>query len=333
MNAVLFRALQSFNDPSFYEDNGYTNVRIPGIVSLPNGTLCCCYECRRGGDWSAIDIGIQFSRDGGLTWSPTQIVVSGKGRNAMNNPVLLSHGDELYLFWCENYKRLFYAVSRDSGFTFSHTVELTQKVDELLKGRFWSVIAIGPGHGILSAEGSFLLPVWFGFNRADMFAHHPSFAAVLRGQAGGERWQIGNPFGAPALEDPSEACIAQGSLGAVYCSIRNENSEKQRAVAVSRDDGKSWSAPVLLPAFPDPTCAAGLCRAGDGFLFVNCESARARENLTVKMLDADFCPVDSFLISKNGGYSDVCFCPAHKRAVVIYENGSGHLQIAGLSLE
>ena len=43
-------------------------IRIPGIVVLDDGTLLTCNECRQGDDWSAIDIGLRRSTDGGRTW-------------------------------------------------------------------------------------------------------------------------------------------------------------------------------------------------------------------------------------------------------------------------
>ena len=101
MKIINDQSLSVFNGKAFLEENGYKIVRIPGIVSLPDGALLCYYECRSGGDWSAIDIGMQKSVDAGRTWSPTRILVSGKGRNTMNNPVMVAQGDTVHLMYWE----------------------------------------------------------------------------------------------------------------------------------------------------------------------------------------------------------------------------------------
>ena len=63
----------------------YPRVRIPGLVALDDGTLLAYAEYRQGNDWSAIDICMRRSTDGGRTWSERKLLVPGLGRNTCNN--------------------------------------------------------------------------------------------------------------------------------------------------------------------------------------------------------------------------------------------------------
>lgn len=326
MHLISSQELRQYNSPAFYTQHGYTNIRIPGIVALDGGRLLCCYECRRGGDWSAIDVGLQISDDCGKTWSSTRIIADGKGRNACNNPVLIPDGDTVYFLYCENYKRLFLRKSTDLGVHFSEPVELTEQIDRQMNGRFWSVLAVGPGHGIALPDQTLYVPMWFGCSRTDMFAHHPSCIAVLRLTDGGRTADLSRTVGETVLTDPSECCLASLPDGRLLLNIRHESAVRRRAVSFGNPADNTWSVPQFADALPDPVCMAGLCRCGDFLLFTNCASETARSELTLRKLTADCRIAESLRISPDGGYSDVCV--AGGTACIAYENGTGHLQIA-----
>ena len=332
MELLNVKSLSAYHRRAFLEKNGYTNTRIPGIVCLKNGVLLCYYECRRGGDWSAIDIAMQYSTDGGSTWSSAKILVSGKGRNTMNNPVMIADEDTVWFFYCENYKRLFISKSENVGITFGEPTELTDTIDSLINGVFWSVLAVGPGHGIALADHSLVVPLWFGQNKTDIFSHHPSIIAVAKKAGDNDQWNLSKPLGKETLKDPSECCIAQKSDGTLILNIRNENEARLRAVSESSDGGSIWSEPLFDPLLPDPVCCAGLCACGNDLLFANCESTNARENLTVKRICPDGVIKEKLLISESGGYSDICFDKKRNRAFVVFENGTGDINVAEIAL-
>lgn len=332
MELLNAKNLSAYNRRAFLEKNNYTNFRIPGIVCLNNGVLICYYECRRGGGWSAIDISVQYSTDGGSVWSPAKILVSGKGRNAMNNPVMIADGDTVWFLFCENYKRLFLSKSEDGGYTFGKPTELTDIIDSLMDNTFWSVMAVGPGHGIALADHSLVVPLWFGTNTNDIFSHHPSIITVAKKDGCGYQWTLSKPIGKESLKDPSECCIAQKANGKLMLNIRNENETHMRAVSESNDGGSTWTDPVFDPFLPDPVCCAGLCACGNDVLFTNCESTKARENLTVKRIDPDGIIREKLMISESGGYSDICYDPKRNRAFIVFENGTGDINIAEISL-
>ncbi len=333
MKLLNIKNLSAYNREVFFQDNGYTNIRIPGIVCMQDGTLLCCGEYRRGGDWSAIDIGLQRSTDCGETWSPTRILVSGKGRNTMNNPVLIADGNTVWLLFCENYKRLFITKSEDAGETFGAPKELTDEIETLTVRFSWSVLAVGPGHGIALADHSLVIPVWFGQNQNDIFAHHPSVITVLKIDMNGGKYMLSDFIGKGLLNDPSECCIAQKPDGTLILNIRNENIKHCRAVSFSSDGGISWSAPYFDERLPDPVCCAGICVCGEDLLFSNCASKIARKKLTVKRIGSGGEICEKLPISETGGYSDICFDRNSGKVFVAFENGTCMLHIATVQIK
>ena len=332
MQLIFTQGLDRFNAPAFYDSNGYTSIRIPGIIITDKGRMVCYYECRRGGDWSPIDVGMQISDDGGKTWGATRMIADGKGRNACNNPVMIADGDTLFFLYCENYKRLFICRSDDAGDHFSEPVELTGEIDRLMNGRFWSVLAVGPGHCIALADHTLFIPMWFGCSRSDMFSHHPSYIAVLCGKEKGSQWSLSHAIGENCLSDPSECCIALLPEDRLLLNIRNENTFRRRAVSIGNALDNTWGVPVFDDSLPDPVCMAGLCNCLDRLLFTNCANSLSRTDLTLRVLQMDGKILESLMISHRGGYSDVCFSESLNTACVVFENGSGHIQTAIVSL-
>jgi len=326
------KSLSDFEASSFFETNGYERIRIPGIIALENGDMLIYFECRRGGDWSPIDIGLKKSSDGGTTWSKTRIIVSGRGRNTMNNPFMTADGNKIHLFYCENYKRLFYRVSENGGESFSEPKDLTGIIDSLSGDMFWSVIACGPGHGVCLKDKSLIVPLWFARNKSDMFAHHPSFIAVLKVTDVNGGFYLSKPIGEELLVDPSECCIACLPGEKLLLNIRNENENRRRSLSLSSDGGITWRVPFFAENLSDPVCCAGMCNYGDEILFSNCDSESGRDNLSIKLLDMSLNVKDSLLISDQGGYSDVCFNRKYNRAFVVFENEGSNLKVARISV-
>ena len=68
-------------------EKGYNTFRIPSIIATPRGTLLAFAEARRegAGDAGDIDLVLKRSQDGGVSWSPLQ-VVGDNGPNTFGNP-------------------------------------------------------------------------------------------------------------------------------------------------------------------------------------------------------------------------------------------------------
>ncbi|MBQ9152040.1 MAG: exo-alpha-sialidase [Clostridia bacterium] len=302
------------------EAGEYLLYRIPGLVEAPNGDLLAYCECRTGGDWSAIDVCMRRSADGGKTWSERVLLASGQGRMTTNNPVMIVDGERIHLLYCQSYKRLYHRVSDDNGYTWSAPVELTEQVEDSTDF-FWSCLAPGPGHGIRTSGGRLIVPIWFACNRLDIYAHAPSVVCILFSDDGGKTWRVSKPLTGEGIPDPNESTLAELPDGRLLMNIRNVNGSMLRAVAISEDGGESFSPMTLDPSLPDPICEGSLCRAGDGLLFVNCNSQikEERDRLTVRYRIGENAPWDSLEICATGGYSDVCYSEKAGRAYVLYE--------------
>lgn len=295
---------------------GYERARIPGIVCTDRGNLIAYCELRRSdSDWAVIDIGMKKSSNGGKNWSERKILVSGEGKNTVNNPVMITDGSTLHFLYCLNYCRVFYMKSTDEGESWSEKRELTNSIRQQTGEFFWSCIATGPTHGIRLSSGRLLVPVWLSYNKEDAKSHHPSVVCVMFSDDSGESWKLGEI--SSSLCDGSEFCIAEID-SAVVANIRHEGDKKCRAVA----DIDSLCAIKNIrfdENLPDPVCCAGLCSAGEVLLFSNCASDKSRTALTLRKLKKDGSILESLLISGKGGYSDVAASPDKKTVYILYE--------------
>ncbi len=298
------------------EKNGVdcTACRIPGLVCLENGVLIGCYERRKSSlsDWAQIDIKVIRSTDGGKHWQ-TVLLING-GTETLNNPTLVYDGKTIHLLYCQNYKRVFYRKSTDSGITFGNADDITSIFESYCKP--WSVVAVGPGHGIVH-NGRLIVPVWFANAPDKPRAHHPSFISTLYSDDGGISWKLGEDIGNNILTDPSESAAVSTADGKVMLSVRCENPEKRRALVFSADGAHEWSAPILSKSLPDPVCQGSMCRFGDKIYHINCASETDRINLTINMIAPDATILESILVDGLGGYSDIA---AHgDKIYILYE--------------
>lgn len=278
----------------------FSDLRIPGIVCTERGTLLATYECRRTAiDWAEIDLKVVRSEDGGEHFTPVLQIPSEGG--TMNNPLLIADGDTVHFLFCKNYKELYYARSTDDGVSFSVPVHVPIE-DET--DFFYSVVAVGPGHGIVH-NGTLLAPLWFGYNREDPHAHHPSFVGTLYSKDGGESWHLGKPFSPDALPDASESAMAVLADGRVMINTRSESNLYARSVAVSPNGYEDWSAYTVLEELPDPICFGSILSHGGVLYHVNCASKTRRENLTVRESRDGFTYTNARLVNASGGYADL----------------------------
>lgn len=291
----------------------YERGRIPGIVCSQQGSLLAYYECRKApGDWAQIDLKIQKSTDGGESWREV-LRINGQGQT-LNNPVMFVKGDRLHLLYCENYRRIFRVHSDDDGESWSAPVEITDAVAEVPH----SVVALGPGHGIVTLDGTLVVPMWFALNE-DPKAHHPSFISSLY-SGDGETWRVGEIIRVHGLDEPSECAMALLTDGWVILSIRNENACKRRCFAVSPTGYSDWDGFQFDDRFPDPTCQGSMAGTPRILCHINCESTEKRENLTLKVSRDGFASFKSYRIAEKGGYADLCIRDG--KVCILYETNT-----------
>ena len=85
---------------------GSQNFRIPGIVTLDDGTIVACTDARwnHAGDGAGLDTIVSVSKDGGATWEYTFANYLGDNGNTYNNqstsfidPAIATDGETIYL--------------------------------------------------------------------------------------------------------------------------------------------------------------------------------------------------------------------------------------------
>ncbi len=252
-------------------ERGYATYRIPGMVTLGDGTVLAYAEGRKdgAGDWADIDLVMRRSTDGGKTWTPLEILVDS-GRDTVNNIVAIpGRGKhDVHLIYCLNYARAFHRFSKDSGRTFSAAVEITAAFEALRPRYNWNVIATGPGHGTRLRSGRLLVPVWLSTGGK---AHRPSVVSTLVSDDEGRTWRTGDII-LGELTNPSETAAVELRDGRVMMNIRSESEAQRRAVVYSPDGLTGWTAPAFVPDLKEPVCMASLLRYPRGkrpILFIN----------------------------------------------------------------
>lgn len=308
-----------------FGEGGYRIYRVPGILCTQRGTLIAVYECRYGGDWSAMDLAIRRSVDGGATWSERRVIASGRGIDAVHNGILFADGDQVHLLWHVNYRRAFCATSRDEGATWSAPREITAAYERLRESYNWTVAAAGPGHGLTTSKGRLMVPVWLASNKSDITSHHPSVVTTLYSDDHGQNWQCGEIlWGSEDFVDPNESVLAELSDGRVMINCRHETGTGCRKVGFSPDGTGGWTGFYFDPRLPDPVCCAGMAQWNGRLWFSNCACGpqEGRVRLTVRRSEDDgrtwsHCRE----IAAQGGYSDICYRPSDGTLHVIAETG------------
>ena len=309
-----------------FEENGYHIYRVPCIVCTGRGTLLVTYEARHGGDWSAMDMMLRRSIDGGRTWSERRILAAGNGVDAVHNGILFADGGTVHFLFHRNYRRLFYCRSTDDGATWSAPREISGAYEELRARYNWTVIAAGPAHGTVLRNGTLLIPVWAVSNPREITSHHPSVVTTLYSRDRGESWHCGEII--PASEefvDPNESILVELSDGRVLINSRHETpGQCFRKIGGSPDGISEWGGFRFEAQLVDPVCAASMVRSEDAVWFLNCRSQRneGRIRMTVRE-SSDDCRswTKELMIAPLGGYSDICYDPAARMLHAVVESG------------
>lgn len=301
-------------------EGGYHTYRIPAMVVSSRGVAMVFCEGRKTGprDDGDIDLLVRRSLDGGQTWQGKQVVHEEGGDQpvTIGNPCPIAAADgTVHLLFCRNNHQAFHTRSDDDGRTFSPPREITAA---LQTPEFpWTRIGTGPVHGIRTATGRLLAPLWFNDRIGQDYR-----CAVAFSDDGGTTWKTGGlvPAGVKGLNECSVAELPAGSL---ILNMRNRQA-KCRAVATSPDAGLTWSPPRLEEQLVDPQCQGALLGLpGPGRLLFSNAADPKRRRLTVRQSDdaGRSWSAGRLLHAGPSAYSDLAVA-ADGAILCVYERGA-----------
>ena len=259
-------------------EEGYSNYRIPAIITTKDGSLLAFCEARKDnrGDSGNIDLIAKRSTDNGKTWS-APIVAWDAGDETAGNPcpvvdqktgriinivcwnLATDHGRDLHAGTSKDTRRVFQTHSDDDGLTWSEPKEITSAV----KDPSWWWYATGPGIGIQLEKGPHK-------GRLVIPANHTTKgyygAHTLYSDDGGETWSVSNTI-KPTV---NESQVVELSDGRLVMNMRSQGLAETarprngyRSIAFSTNGGESWTKPRFDKNLGDPRCQGSIIRFDD----------------------------------------------------------------------
>lgn len=305
----------------------YMSYRLPGVVVTKKGTVIVYCEARTHkdidnvypnlNDFCLMDIVMQRSTDGGLTFDEGQFLAFGNTQyDTMNNPIMIVDNDNvIHFLHCKNCTKdgggAWYRRSVDDGVTWSEP----RRLDEFITAPK-DLMGFGPGHGLCTEGGRLIVPFWTLTLQGNI-----NEVYTLYSDDGGETWHTSEK----ASANKDETTVAQLSDGRIMLNSRN----KPRRITVSADGATGWSESYDDPNLIDPFCMGGMETVRveglpHAILFVNCADDKKREKVTVKCSFDDGKTWRSMLVSEfEGGYADVAVDEKTGKGYVIYETFMG----------
>ncbi|MFZ1749583.1 MAG: exo-alpha-sialidase [Saprospiraceae bacterium] len=360
------------------EDNCDT-YRIPGLVTTKKGTLIAVYDNRynNAADLQEhVDVGMSRSVDGGATWAPMKVIMDmgewgGKPQNlnGIGDPCVLYDPNTstiwvagLWMSGLNTDKRLWRASSigmnpnetgqfiltksEDDGITWSSPINITSQI----KDPNWQLLLQGPGKGITMSNGTLVFPAQFKANIGAKALDGGEFtchSTIVFSHDKGKTWQIGTG----AKSNTTEAQVVELSDGSLMLNMRDDrnrtdkSSSNGRAVAVTRDLGKTWTVhPSSNGALTEPNCMASLISTelnirGQNqrvLFFSNPNHHSKRSDMTIKMsLDEGQTWPEKYHIKLNGeaGYGYSCLTMVDDKTLGILYEGTKELYFQKISVQ
>lgn len=301
---------------------GYVECRIPGILAVEGALLLLCEGRSKHSDWGKIDILVYRLEHGMKLQQVLKLGGTDSGDNSItyNNPVLIPDGKRTHLIYHINYERVFIMTSEDGGKHWSNTREITDAY-----GKFpyeWNVSATGPGHGIQMKSGRLVVPIWLAKGKVledGTREHWPSVAGCVYSDDHGMTWNAGAL--ADTIYDGNETTVAELADGRLLFNFRHREDDRHRVLGLSSDGGETFDKLWKAEDLQDPRCFGSMAAYKDGVLFVNCDSDKARVDLTVKYsCDGGKSWKSVWKVDTKAGYSDIAV--VDESIYVFYERDS-----------
>jgi predicted neuraminidase len=208
-------------------------------------------------EWSGV---YKTSEDGGKTWSPQTILPAGLLGPIKNKPVMLSNGDIICGTSIESYKAwtCWVEISSDTGRTWQ---------------KYGPIFVPDENHGIIqptiweTAEGHVKMLV--------RSTHRIGFVCQAVSRDMGRTWGPATRTNLPHPGSGLDAVkLRTGQVALVYNHTKQGRSPLN--VAFSRDDGRSWDAPIVLENEPGEYSYPAIIQGTDGNLHITYTWKRQR---------------------------------------------------------
>ena len=341
-------------------DDGVAAFRIPGLVTSKKGTLIATYDIRHNNSYDLqedIDVGISRSTDGGKTWGPMITAMDmgeygglPQNQNGIGDPCILvdevtgdillfaawTHGKPGQAAWWSagdgfepaTTPQLMMARSTDDGKTWSAPVNLTRQI----KQEPWLFTFQGPGRGITMDDGTLVVP--FQHQEPD----RTPAAGIMYSRDRGETWTVHEY----AKINTTESQVVEVEPGVLMLNMR-DNRKTGRAVYVTSDFGKTWTAHSSDGELVEPVCMASIIKVKakdnvlgrDILLFSNPSDGKDRRNMTIRMsLDGGATWTRSLLIDEGYSWGYSCLTMIDRSTVgILYESSQAHMTFQAVKLE
>ena len=329
-------------------DNVHT-YRIPAMVVSPNGTLLVFCEARkeRITDASPTDMVLKRSTDGGKSWLPMQVLIPGKGKEAITNPcpVIDRTNGTIVLFSISAHKirqgrhRHLTTASNDDGKTWSKAVDVGGRITP-----YDDTFISGPGVGIQTRTGRLVIPGCTG--KYNNETRTGLYSRVLYSDDHARTWKLGQPVSVFT----NECQVVELEDGKLMLNMRENTGKSCRAVAISGDGGQTWAEPYWDRALNECPCQASFIRytsrkGGEKsrLLFANPDVAgrqygvvpRTRMTIRLSYDEGKTWPVEKLIHPGPSSYSSLVRLPGGDVGLV-YEGGAKHrrewIRLARISL-
>jgi sialidase-1 len=339
---------------------GYGCFRIPALVRTKAGSLLAFAEARKSpscADRGAIDLVVRRSTNGGRTWGPIRVVLSGSDTDpnapfTRGNPapVVDATTGRVLLISTSNPatisgKRLGWIQdSDDDGISWSAARPLGATFSGSDRGWF----ATGPSHGIQLENGAHAGRLVVGAHQIPDDA--TVYDGVLYSDDHGATWQASraaNSYDEGVL-NPGEVSVAELPDGSVYAAARNQvdGSANHRVRAVSADGGTTMPAFTTVPTLVTPDVQGAVLtlrstyqrRPGDTLIFSGPSDPADRKLLKIRYSTDQGVtwqsPPHGLITGDRSGYSDLAELVGGEIGV-LYEGGAStdELQNPGFSAD
>ena len=317
-------------------EGGYYGFRIPAVVQAQNGTILAFAEARKNSnsDFGDIDLVVKRSVDGGLTWSPLQII-NNNGTSESGNPapVVDQVTGNIILPFVKDRQIPWVTTSTNGGLTWTTPVDISATA----KPATWDGYAFGPNHGIQLERGPnagrLVIPQNHNLLGQNLEPDGREISMIYSDD-GGATWAVGGTLVNPTAGiGPNESNVTELVDGSLYVNARSQGGfSRHRLVGYSNDGGLSFTGQAEFDyGLVDPQVQGSVVRysavdqgdAQNRLLFTNPKTQDSRTRLHVRSsFDESLTWNEGKMINRGrSAYSDVVTLN-DKKIGVLYEWGN-----------